>query len=108
MRKFAAVSAILLLAGCAETSEVMDTGNGTYMITASAMRIRGGAVKAKEMAYDQAKAFCGSRGKHAVVLGVDTDTTYSSSFGGSVNPSGGSFGGSTAAHQTHDFHFRCQ
>jgi len=91
------------LAGCAVTSDVMDTGNGTYMISAHAAPVRGGAAGANKIAYEAANNFCVQRGTHAVVLALDSRDVYQSSFGGS----GGSFGGGVFAAGNTDLHFRC-
>lgn len=66
----------LALAACTHTSKVMDTGNGTYMISATAHNINGGMTRAKEAGYDDAQAFCGQSGKHAVLLDVQTDPAF--------------------------------
>ncbi len=50
------VGVVLVLSGCAMTSDVMDTGNGTYMISAHAAPIRGGAAGANQVAYKDATA----------------------------------------------------
>jgi hypothetical protein len=97
------VGAILVLSGCAMTSDVMDTGNGTYMISARAAPVRGGAAGANQVAYKDANAYCAQQGAHAVVLAADTRDVYQGSFGGS----GSSFGGGVFAAGNTDLHFRC-
>ena len=89
------------------TSDVMDTGNGTYMISAHAAPVRGGAAGANEVAYKDANAFCAGKGGHAVVLGADSRDVYQGSVGGSFGPGGGSFGGGVFAAGNADMHFRC-
>jgi hypothetical protein len=85
-------------------SDVMDTGNGTYMISAHAAPIRGGAAGANQVAYKDANAYCARRGGgHAVVLTADARDVYQGSFAGS----GGSFGGGVFAAGNTDLHFRC-
>jgi hypothetical protein len=74
---------ILLLSGCAMTSDVMDTGNGTYMISAHAAPIRGGAAGANQVAYHDANAFCAKQGARAVVLAAEARDVYQGSFGAS-------------------------
>lgn len=96
------------LAGCAMTSSVMDTGNGTYMISAHAAPVRGGAAGANEVAYKDASKFCGTKGGHAVVLDANARDVYQGSMGGSVGPNGGSFGGGVFAAGNTDMHFRCE
>ena len=99
----AVVGAVVMLSGCAMTSGVMDTGNGSYMISAQAAPIRGGAAGANQVAYQDANAFCARQGTHAVVITADARDVYQGSFGAS-----GSFaaGGVFAAGNT-DLHFRC-
>ena len=86
------------------TSDVMDTGNGTYMISAHAAPIRGGAAGADQIAYQHATAFCAKQGGHAVVLSADARDVYQGSFGAS---SGFAAGGVFAAGNT-DLHFKCE
>jgi len=81
----------------------MDTGNGTYMISAHAAPIRGGAAGANSVAYKDANAFCASKGGDAVVLAADSRDVTQASFGGS----GGSFGGGIFQAGNTDLHFRC-
>jgi|ERR1700722_16498483 hypothetical protein len=95
---------ILVLAGCAMTSDVMDTGNGTYMISAHAAPIRGGAAGANQVAYKDANAFCVNQGAHAVVLTAAARDVYQGSFGASPSFAAG---GVFAAGNT-DLHFRCE
>ena len=94
---------VAAMAACAMTSDVMDTGNGTYMISAHAAPIRGGAAGANKVAYKDANAYCAQRGAHAVVLGADSRDVYQGSFGGS----NGSFAGGVFAAGNTDLHFRC-
>lgn len=95
----------LLFGGCAMTSDVMDIGNGTYMISAHAAPIRGGAAGANDVAYKDANKFCAQKapGMHAVVLNAGSRDVYQASWGGS----GGSFGGGIFAAGNTDLHFRC-
>jgi hypothetical protein len=58
IKVLAAGAALIALSGCAMTSGVMDTGNGTYMVSAHAAPIRGGAAGANGVAYNDANAFC--------------------------------------------------
>jgi hypothetical protein len=95
------------LTGCAMTSSVMDTGNGTYMISAHAAPIRGGAAGANDVAYTDANKFCAAKGGHAVVLDANSRDVYQGSVGGSVGLNGGSFGGGVFAAGNTDMHFRC-
>jgi hypothetical protein len=95
---------VLMLSGCAMTSDVMDTGHGTYMISAHAAPIRGGAVGANQVAYKDANSFCAQREAHAVVLTADARDVYQGSFGASHNFAAG---GVFAAGNT-DLHFTCE
>lgn len=100
----ALAGAILVLSGCAMTSDVMDTGNGTYMISAYAAPIRGGAAGANQVAYKDANAYCARQSTHAVVLTADARDVYQGSFAASGSyASGGVF----AAGNT-DLHFKCE
>lgn len=93
-----------LLGGCAVTSDVMDTGGGTYMISAHAAPVRGGAAGANKLAYARAAKFCSAQGAHPVVLATSARDVYQGSFGGSA----GSFGGGVFAAGNTDLHFRCE
>jgi hypothetical protein len=97
------------LTGCAMTSDVMDTGNGTYMISGHAAPIRGGATGANQVAYQDAQKFCiqQSPGFHAIVIGAEDRDVYQSSFGGSWGTNGGGFGGGTFAAGNAKLRFRC-
>ena len=102
----AALAAVAItLGGCAMTSDVMDTGNGTYMISAHAAPARGGAAGANDVAYKDANKFCAAKGTglHAVVIDAPARDVYQGSFGGS----GGSFGGGVFAAGNVDMRFRC-
>lgn len=103
-----ALTIIVALAGCEMTSNVMDTGGGTYMISAHAAPILGGAAGANNVAYDAANKFCSSKGGHAVVLDANARDVYQGSFGGASGTSGGSFGGGVFAAGNTDMHFRCE
>jgi hypothetical protein len=102
-RPIKAIVFVAALSGCAMTSNVMDTGNGTYMISAHAAPIRGGAAGANDVAYSAANSFCAEKGAHAVVIGANARDVYQGAFGGS---SSGFSGGVFAAGNT-DLHFRC-
>ena len=87
----------------------MDTGNGTYMISASAAPARGGAAGANSVAYKAANKFCQRKdGMHAVVLAADSRDVRQSAITGSFNQNGGSFGGGSFAAGNTDLHFRCE
>jgi hypothetical protein len=97
------------LSACAMTSGVMDSGNGTYMISAHASAIRGGATGANSIAYEDAKNFCTQKGYnlHPVIVDSNEREVYQSSFGGSFNQNGGGFGGGTFAAGNVNLRFRC-
>ncbi len=101
---------VIALSGCAMTSGVMDVGNGTYMISAHASAIRGGATGANSIAYEDAHKFCDQKGLglHPVVVDSNERDVYQSSFGGSFNQSGGSFGGGTFAAGNVNLRFKCE
>ena len=94
-----------ILTGCATTSDVMDTGNGTYMITARAARIRGGTTGANSAAYADANKYCSERfsGTHAILIEQNERDVYQSSFNG--NRYG--ITGSTSAAGNASLRFRC-
>jgi len=102
-------TAAIALSGCAMTSEIMDTGNDTYKISAHASAIRGGATGANSIAYEDAQKFCAQKGcgLHAIVVNSAERDVYQSSFGGSVSQSGGGFGGGTFAAGNVNLRFRC-
>src|SRR5690242_17267948 len=93
--------------GCAMTSDVMDAGDGTYLISAHASAVRGGATGANSIAYQDAQKFCGQRGQHAIIVNANERDVYQSSMGGSWSWQGGSFAGGTFASGNVDLRFRC-
>jgi hypothetical protein len=99
----------IALAGCATTSDIMDAGNGTYLISAHAAPIRGGATGANSIAYETANDFCAKKAAnlHAIVLDASERDVYQSSYGGSFNQNGGGFGGGTFAAGNANLRFRC-
>jgi hypothetical protein len=83
----------------------MDTGNGTYMISAHATPIRDGAAGANQVAYQDANAFCATHSAHEVVLTANMRDVYQ---GWSLGASRGfAAGGGIAAGNT-DLHFKCE
>jgi hypothetical protein len=86
----------------------MDGGDGTYLISAHASAVRGGATGAQTVAYNDANAYCAKSGKgHAVVVNNAERDVYQSSAGGSWGPGGGSFGGASVAAGNVNMRFRC-
>jgi hypothetical protein len=61
--KTAILGGVLLLAGCAHTSQVEDNGNGTHSVTASANL--GGYTGSREETIAQANDFCAKSGQMA-------------------------------------------
>jgi hypothetical protein len=98
---------VLLLAGCATTSGVMEAEGGTYLISARAAPAAGGTAGANAAAYEEAKKFCGAKGARAIVMDAKERDVYQSSMGGSFSSSGGGFGGGTAAAGSVNLRFRC-
>jgi hypothetical protein len=107
--KWIAVAGALAMAGCAMTSDVMDMGNGIYMISGHASPVRGGATGANRVAYQDAQKFCAEKmaGSHAIVVDANARDVYQGGMGGSWNSSGGSFGGGVFAAGNVDMRFRC-
>jgi hypothetical protein len=95
MFRLSTILIILCLTACQTTSGVMDTGNGTYMISASTDKLLGGAAAANKVAYENANMFCSKQGGHAVVLNVQSRDVLEGSLD-SVAPGGSS-----------DLRFRC-
>jgi hypothetical protein len=91
------------------TSSVMDAGNGIYIISGHASAIRGGATGANSIAYEDAQKFCAEKGGglHAIVVDAAERDVYQTSFGGSVNQTGGAFGGGSFASGNVNLRFRC-
>jgi hypothetical protein len=83
----------------------MDTGNGTFMITARAAPVRGGTTGANNVAYAEANKYCAEKfsGTHAILIDQSERDIYQSSFGG--NRSG--FSGGTFAAGNASLRFRC-
>ena len=108
-RQMAAALSGVALAGCATASPVMDAGDGTYLISARAAPVRGGATGAQTVAYHDAQKFCAQRedGTHPIVVNTQERDVYQSSFGGGFNQYGGGVGGSTMAAGAVNFRFRC-
>lgn len=93
------------LSGCAMTSDVMDMGNGVYMISAHAAPIRGGETGAQDVAYSDANKYCQDHapGQHAIVVDSQGRDVYQGSIG--WNQYGGGGGIFAAGNVT--MRFRC-
>ena len=111
----AVVAAVVALNGCAMSSHPMQADDGTYIITAAAAPIRGGAAGATSVAFDDAQKFCSQQGMSARVVDFDDRDVYQSAYGSSFNGSfnkfgggfrGGSSGGTFAAGRT-NLRFKC-
>jgi hypothetical protein len=98
---------VILLAGCAVTSGVMEAEDGTYLISARAAPIRGGTAGANAAAYSDAQRFCAGEGKRAVVVTAQERDVYQSAATASWNASGGFAGGGTFAAGNATLRFRC-
>jgi hypothetical protein len=97
------------LAGCATSTPVMDAGDGTYLISAAAAPLRGGAVGAQTYAYEHAQKFCAERGDglRPIVVASQERDVYQSSAAIGFNQYGGGGGGNTMAAGRVNFRFRC-
>ena len=63
--KAAILATVLLLGGCAHTSQVQDAGNGMHSVTASANW--GGYTGSREETISQANDFCAKSGQTAAI-----------------------------------------
>lgn len=104
---------VLAVGGCAVASPVMDTGDGTYMISARAAPARGGATGAQTVAYQDAQQFCAQQGGRPVLIGAQDRDIYQSAIGGGFSGTptsgySGGFGGGTFAGGSATLRFRCQ
>jgi len=103
------ISALLiLLAGCATTSGVMEAEGGTYLISARAAPARGGTAGANAIAYEEAQKFCAAKGGRAIVMDARERDVYQSSGGASWNRSGGGAAGGTFAAGSAILRFKCE
>ena len=105
--RFVLVVGLLALGACAQATQPMEAADGSYMISARAAPVRGGATGAYEVAHKDAQAFCQQSGKRAVLIGAADRDIYQSGFGGAVNAQGGAFGGGTNAAGSASIRFRC-
>jgi len=63
---------LLIVAGCAETYDVVKTGPDTYQVSAIAPPVRGGISGAQEMAMKNANGKCDALGKQINVTNIET------------------------------------
>ena len=105
--QIAVVLGVMALAGCETATPVMDAGDGTYLISARAAPVRGGATGAQTVAYTDAQKFCAQKGDglHPIVVTTQERDIYQSSFGGGFNQYGGGVGSTMAAGAV-NFRFR--
>ena len=82
--KLLAIVAIALFAtGCTTTSDIMDQGNGTYMVTSAACPACGGTSKSASLAMEKANEYCSKTGKTAVVHNMENRNLNAVGAGGS-------------------------
>lgn len=75
MKKLAA--SLVILSGCASTSNVTGIGPDTYFVSARAAPVRGGIDAARPLALQEASAHCARLGKQVLVKTVDAaDVTF--------------------------------
>jgi len=101
------VALSVLICACVHTSQVMDMGNGVYMVSAHAGTFNGGTTGSNNEAYTAATKFCGERGLHAIVLDASSRDVYHSESFGSFSQTGGAFSGGTHASGNTDMKFKC-
>lgn len=99
------VSAMILsvAAACTSASPVMDTGDGTYMISARAAPAAGGATGAQTVAYKEAQKYCAAMDKKPVVIGANDRDVYQAGYGGNAY----GYGGGMSAAGEAKMRFRC-
>lgn len=64
------------ISGCAYRSAVMNTGDDTYQVSATASPIRGGSTGAREMALTSANEKCSAIGKKIDVSDVRSQWAF--------------------------------
>jgi hypothetical protein len=105
--RLALLAGFVLLSGCAMSSGVMEAEGGTYLISARAAPVRGGAAGANQVAYEDAQKFCAGKGMRAIVLTDQERDVYQGSTGSAWNASGGFSSGAMAAAGNANLHFKC-
>lgn len=100
---------VALAAGCATSSGVMETANGTYIISARAAPARGGTAGANAYAYEEAQKYCAAKqnNSRAVLVNSTERDVYQGSMGASWNRRGGSAGGGVFAAGNATIEFQC-
>lgn len=102
------VGCVVLLAGCASSSAVMESEGGTYLVSAGAAAARGGTVGANDLAYAEAQKYCAAKDRRAIVVDAQERDVYQSTAGAAWTPSGGSAGAGRAASGRVNLRFRCE
>jgi hypothetical protein len=110
--RFQPLMLALVAGACAQASPPMEAADGSFLISARAAPVRGGATGAYEVAYKDAQAFCAQRGQRAVLEGAQDRDIYQSGYGGAFSgtPQGGysgAMGGGTSAAGSATIRFRC-
>lgn len=105
--KPSAAAALVLL--CGMTSGVMKAEDGTYLISAYAAPVRGGAASASGVAaYNDAQKFLRGKRKRAIVLTAQERDVYQGSIWSAWNTSGGFPSGGVFAAGNANLHFKCE
>lgn len=76
MRSLIAIAGAGLVAGCASSSGVFQTGPDTYQITTSAFTSSGGVGAARASAIQTATDYCSRQGRRLLVLDAATDSQF--------------------------------
>lgn len=75
---------LTLLSGCMTTSEVMNVGPDTYVITSAACPACGGSSKALALGLQKASKYCATMGKRLIQKKMDTENLNIYGAGGST------------------------
>jgi hypothetical protein len=71
-KRLALMFAIAALAGCAQSSGVLNMGPDTYSVSIHAAPARGGVPGAQRLANEEASAACAGKGKELLVTNVSS------------------------------------
>lgn len=66
--KILVIASLVVLAGCASSSGVLQSGADTFTVTATASPGAGGEAAAKKSAYSDATQACSSKGKSMSII----------------------------------------
>lgn len=84
--RLAALCALMGVAGCATTSDVVAIGGGAYMVSASGISGHGSAGEQKAIAIGKANEFCGAKGLQMQLLDARlTDPKFATSPAAEIN-----------------------